>query len=239
MSTAELTKVDSFGSCLLNPVQNKWVDPGPCQEVFLFDSTSGELACPSCNPTGAAPLGSSILRRELHAEAFLSQPRYLTNAGRLLLDSRDALSALDTNNGVEDVYEFEPAGVGSCSAAEGCVALISSGSDAFDANFLTMDASGDNVFFTTRNQLLPADTDQLIDLYDARMDGGIVEAPAQPPCREETCQPPSQPSPPRPAASSATYEGPGNAPAKHKKHKKKKHKNAKRKQAKTKRGGSK
>ncbi|HET7444373.1 MAG TPA: hypothetical protein VFJ57_06915 [Solirubrobacterales bacterium] len=240
-SEAELTGLDSFGSCLYSPQQNKWVVPGPCQEVFLYDSQTGQLNCPSCNPTGAAPLGSSILRRETHAEAALPQPRYLADSGRLFFDSRDALSALDTNNGVEDVYQFEPQGIGSCAQAGGCVSLISSGSDPFDANFLSMDATGDNVFFTTRNQLLPADTDQLIDLYDARVGGGIAGPEPQDPCGEESCQPPPPPAPARPSPDSASVEGPGNAKPKKQKNKKKKHKkqNNKKRQTKSKRGGSK
>ncbi|HET7443600.1 MAG TPA: fibronectin type III domain-containing protein, partial [Solirubrobacterales bacterium] len=243
-SEAELTGVNSIGSCVFDAKQGKWVLPGPCQEVFLYDSQTGQLSCPSCNPTGAAPLGSSIMRTELHAEAALPQPRYLTDSGRLYFDSRDALSALDTNNGVEDVYQFEPQGVGSCVTAGGCVSLISSGSDAYDANFLTMDASGGNVFFTTRNQLLPADVDQLIDLYDARVGGGIAEPEPQPPCQGDGCQPPTPPVPARPLLGSSSFEGPGNAKPKKQnnnkqKNKQKKHKKKnKKKQTKSKRGGS-
>jgi hypothetical protein len=233
-SEAELTGVDSFGSCIFSPQRNKYVDPGPCREVFLYDSLSGHLTCPSCNPTGEAPLGSSILRREQNAVGALPQPRYLTDAGRLLFDSRDALSALDTNNGVEDVYEFEPQGVGKCSVLGGCVSLISTGRGAYDANFLTMDASGENVFFTTRNSLLPADVDQLIDLYDARVEGGIAEPEPAVPCQGEGCQPPPPPPPIDPSPSSSSIEGPGNASGKkkHKQQKKKKHKSGKKKKGK-------
>ena len=41
------------------------------------------------------------------------QSRYLSDAGRLFFNSADALVPLDTN-GKEDVYEYEPAGEGSC-----------------------------------------------------------------------------------------------------------------------------
>jgi hypothetical protein len=47
------------------------------------------------------------------------------------------------------------------------------------------------VFFTTRERLVGIDTDDQIDLYDARVDGGIPAqnppAPA-PPCEGEACQ---------------------------------------------------
>jgi len=243
-SEAELTGIHSIGACKYDPQLNKYVIPAPCREVFLYDSQSGQLTCPSCNPSGAAPLGGSILDVELHATASLLQPRYLANSGRLYFDSRDALSSLDTNNGVEDVYQFEPLGVGSCSEAGGCVSLISTGRGPYDANFLTMDSSGDNVFFTTRNQLLPVDIDQLIDLYDARVGGGTAEPPISLPCQGEGCQPLSLPPPVNPSPSSTSVEGPGNATGKKKQNKKKskKHKNGKKKnkkQAKSKRGGSK
>lgn len=246
-SKAELTGINSIGACVLDPDQNKYVDPGPCREVFLYDSQSGKLSCPSCNPTGAPPLGASILRTQLQADGWLSQPRYLTNSGRLLFDSRDALSALDTNNGVEDVYQFEPQGVGSCTEAGGCVSLISNGRGAFDANFLAMDSSGDNVFFTTRNQLLPPDVDQLLDVYDARAGGGVAEPEPPNVCQGEGCQPPSPPSPLDPTSSSTSVEGPGNATKtkqsnkkkNNSKKKKKQKKKSKKKPARSKRGGSK
>ena len=56
----------------------------------------------------------------------LYQSRYLSDQGRLFFDSPDALVPHD-KNGKEDVYEYEPEGLGSCHASPGCVALISSG----------------------------------------------------------------------------------------------------------------
>lgn len=189
LSTAPLTGVDNVGPCLLET--GKYVD-APCSEVFLYDSATGELLCPSCNSSGAAPLGRSLLRWIEHVPGSLPQPRYLTDSGRLYFDSGDSLTYFDTNAGVEDVYQYEPQGVGSCTREGGCVSLISAGRGAVDSNFLAMDASGENVFFTTRDRLVAADQDDLIDLYDARVGGGFA-AEAQPPipCSGETCQPPT------------------------------------------------
>ena len=39
--------------------------------------------------------------------------------------------------------------------------------------FLDASASGDDVFFATRERLAPTDTDELVDVYDARVDGGF------------------------------------------------------------------
>lgn len=187
------------------------VADAPCHEVFLFDSATGHLSCPSCNPTGEAPLGNSILRRIESERFWQSQPRYLTDSGRLFFDSQDRLSPRDTNGKVEDVYEAEPDGVGSCALVGGCVSLISPGTGAVDSNFLAAEESGANVFFTTRERLVSSDTDELIDVYDAREGGGFAsesESGASE-CQGETCQP-SLGVPNEPSSSSSSLEGAGN-----------------------------
>jgi hypothetical protein len=183
---------------------------GAASEVFLYDSQSDELICPSCNPSGTRPLGFSALRR-IKGGGALSQPRYLSDEGRLLFDSRDSLSVFDTNEGVEDVYEYEPDKVGTCKRAEGCVSLISPGSGSYDSNLVTVDEDGKNVFFTARDQLTLPDKDELYDLYVAREDGGIPgeTAKADSECQGEACQPAAiAPNDPTPA--SAGFEGDGN-----------------------------
>jgi hypothetical protein len=54
-----------------------------------------------------------------------------------------------------------------------------------------MDEGGANVFFTTRDRLVPADTDELLDLYDAREGGGFPGASgtAGSECGDEACPP--------------------------------------------------
>jgi hypothetical protein len=210
ISRAPLTGYDNTGICTFDGFKKEYVS-GPCLEVFLYDSASGELLCPSCNPSGARPLGGSILRLLLGAEGSLPQPRYLTDDGRLYFDSRDSLTPFDTNEGVEDVYQYEPEGVGSCTREGGCVSLISAGHEPIDSNLLAVDETGKNVFFTTRDQLVLKDRDDLIDLYVAREDGGIAaETEAGTPgCQGEACQPlavvPNDPTP-----GTATLEGAGN-----------------------------
>lgn len=183
----------------------------PCREAFLYDSASGHLTCPSCNPTGEAPLGPSTLRRIGAAGEWQPQSRYLTDSGRLYFDSQDRLSPRDVNGRVEDVYEAEPQGTGSCVRATGCVSLISPGTGAVDSNLLAVDETGANVFFTSREALVPSDSDELVDLYDAREGGGFAgETETQPAeCLGEACQPPvSAPNDSTPG--SASFEGAGN-----------------------------
>ncbi len=207
-SAGRLTGYDNVGPCNGNQPAGI-IEPGPCQEVFLYDSTTDRLACASCNPSGATPLWRSYLPL-INGGGMFAQPRYLTDSGRLLFDTGDSLSPLDTNEGVEDVYEFEPQGLGSCEGEGGCVALISAGRESVDSNFVAMDEDGNNVFFTTRDRLVGKDTDELMDLYDARIGGGIAaETETQRgECQGEACQPPpAVPNHPTPATSAPAGEG--------------------------------
>jgi hypothetical protein len=185
---------------------------GPCDEVYVYDSDTNKLACASCNPSGVSPLGPSVVPLLENAPLAFSQPRYLTDAGRLYFDSHDSIVPEDANSGVEDVYQYEQNGTGSCDREEACVGLISAGHGAYDSNFLATDATGANVFFTTRDQLVAVDHDDLVDVYDAREHGGIA-AQSEPVkstgCGGETCQSPGVPVA-GPAPGSLSFEGPGN-----------------------------
>jgi hypothetical protein len=106
----------------------------PDEEVYLYSAASGRLVCPSCNPSGARPVG--VEYKELDGKLVggdrvwdsstwiaanipgwtpyttsgtLYQSRYLSGDGRLFFNSGDALVSQDVN-GTEDVYEYEPAG---------------------------------------------------------------------------------------------------------------------------------
>ena len=211
LSTAPLTGFDNTGPgsarCLL---AGATFTPGPCAEAFLFDSGTGKLICASCNPGGAAPLGWAQLPL-IEGPGSLPQPDFLTDSGRLYFDSGDSLSQFDTNQGAQDVYQWEPGGTGTCTREAGCVALISAGREGIDSNFATADSSGKNVFFTSRERLVAADQDELIDMYDAREFGGFSSESQLPPseCQGEACQ--ALPAtPPEPPPASSAFYGPGN-----------------------------
>ncbi len=211
-STGQLTGYDDIGLC--SRITNSIVD-GPCQEAFIYDSATRKLSCASCDPTGEPPLGDSTLRRIEGAPGPLPQPRYLTDEGRLYFDSADSLNSRDTNDGVEDVYEFEPQGAGregTCRREAGCIFLISAGTGTADSNLIAVDENGANVFFDTRDQLTLKDKDELLDVYDAREGGGISGETevARAECQGESCQavvsPPSYQTP-----GSFSFAGAGNA----------------------------
>jgi hypothetical protein len=144
------------------------------------------------------------------------------------------------SNGKRDVYVYD-------SEAE-TLRLISTGQCNCNSYFLNASPGGRDVFFTTRQQLVRSDNDDLVDLYDARVGGGIAAQNAVPPaeCQGDACQPP--PSPPSGITpSSLGFAGPGNPPVAHKAKKAKKHKKrrahkkraAHKRAAKHNRGGSK
>jgi hypothetical protein len=209
------------------------VNGRPDAQVFVFDATAngglGELSCSSCNPTGARPRGKMIYLADSGAFQYWSaalipgwvsfdRPGDLLSAdgSRLFFNSHDALVRGDTN-GKTDVYEWQTAGSGDCTQAspsyseanEGCVTLISSGESPEDSEVFDATADARDVFFTTQSSLLPQDYG-LIDVYDARVNGGFP-APPNPPtvCEGEACQgTPAAPNDPTPASSS--FRGAGN-----------------------------
>src|SRR6202042_1238487 len=95
---------------------------------------------------------------------FRHQPHYLSDSGRLFFDSNDALVPQDVD-GTQDVYQYEPTGVGDCQSmsatfnadSEGCVGLISAGTSAEESVFLDASESGGDVFFMTFSRLAPQD----------------------------------------------------------------------------------
>jgi NHL repeat len=227
MSAAPLTGYDSDlrsgGKCTIE---------GPaCREAFLYSADSESLTCASCNPTGQRPLGPSnlsLLRPGLGGP--FPQPSNLSadGSGRLFFESQDTLSPRDQNGHIQDVYEWEPNGVGSCKRPDGCVYLISSGQSPGDSMFVDATPSGKDAFFITREQLVLRDKDEQLDLYDARVGGGIAED-TTPPCLGEACRGPLSGAPEQPGPTTSSFAGPGNEkPKKQKKKKKRKHKSHKR-----------
>ncbi len=188
-------------------------------EIYLYDGMSGKLVCASCNSTGARPTGSSRLPAwdEYSLNRYVYQPRYLSNEGRVFFDSTEALVPQDVN-GLEDVYEYEPAGVGTtCDTEPGCLSLISGGAGSEASSFVDASVSGDDVFFITKDQLVAQDFDHLHDLYDAHVCASAEPcaapaAAASPPCNSgDGCKAAPTPQPAVfGAPASATFSGAGN-----------------------------
>jgi hypothetical protein len=189
--------------------------PAQCEEVFLYDASTNHLTCVSCNPSGARPLGPSGIPggtpwRTVN-ELGTYQSRVLSTEGnRVFFDSRDALAS-QTANGAQNVYEWEQDGTGTCTLEGGCVFLLSGATGAGDSSFVDASANGDDVFFVTRANLVEGDTDQLQDLYDARVGGGFpAPASALPACEGESCMQPASPALLASSLASTTLSGVGN-----------------------------
>ncbi len=225
----------------------------------------GTLTCASCDPTGARPVGVAhntntgagelvdgfnvwdngrVLAANVPGwtpyadREALYQSRYLSDSGRLFFNSSDALVPQDSN-GNEDVYEYEPVGVGSCGEGSsgssvykpargfevegrvgeepaGCVALISSGVGYGESAFLDASETGGDVFFLTAEKLVRRDVDTSLNVFDAHVCTAravcVTEASPSPECRTvEACRAAPSPQPEVfSVPASATFNGPGN-----------------------------
>ena len=171
-------------------------------EVYRYDASTGELACVSCAPAGVAPSGDAYMsynsdtasptgEEVRHANGGSSDPMTTletrgmsADGSRIFFDTPNALVRQDTN-GVRDVYEWE----------NGKVSLISSGTSPEPSFYFDSSESGGDVFFATAAGLVPGDTDEAYDVYDARIPRpGDNRPPVAVPCKGAVCQgPPSTP----------------------------------------------
>lgn len=211
-------------------------------EFYRYRAGDPGPTCVSCNPTGIAPgfaprLGSiypSVVAPT--NPASLAARNLSADGDRVFFETTAALVAEDTN-GEEgcapsgsaiqqfpsclDVYEWEAQGSGACGAEEavaqgGCLYLLSTGREKEPALFADASADGNDVYFFTRSRLVGDDEDQLRDLYDARVGGGLAAqntALPAPPCEVEACKAQATPPPVTPSPGSASFVGPGNQAA--------------------------
>jgi WD40 repeat protein len=196
-------------------------------QLHRYDAVHDRLACVSCTSSGTLPadpatlqsISTGFLGHILTERAILL--RNLSGDGsRVFFESSAALLPRDTN-GVQDVYEWEQQGVGSCqsssetfsAASGGCLYLISSGTSSEPSYFADASASGDDVFFFTFQPLVGQDQDDNVDIYDARVGGGFAAQsppPAPVACEGEGCRPVAGGAPVFGAPVSATFTGAGN-----------------------------
>jgi hypothetical protein len=188
-------------------------------EVYLYSAATGELVCASCNPSGEPEPGGSGGSIEVGGGAPGPDledrlRRNLSDDGaRLFFNTDEALVPRDTN-GLPDAYEYD--------AASGQVALITTGTAAKESAGLSTGAtvgfadaspSGDDVLFQTRQPLVGIAQAGVMNIYDARVGGGLASQnpPAPPaPCTGNSCRSETAPLPSQPNSASAGFVGRGN-----------------------------
>lgn len=189
------------------------VDPvtsAPHREVYFFDANAGGPECASCRGPGPALADSSLRALSAGASgvpatgpADLIHRNLLPNGSRVYFDSRERLLQGDVNGDEPDVYQYDT------SSAE--LSLISSGQSGSPSIFAGASPDGRDVFFTTRQQLAASDEDELLDMYDARVDGGFPAPPNPlPPCEGDACQGEVTPPPGIVPSASGAVTGSGN-----------------------------
>jgi len=197
-------------------------------ELYRYSASDGDVVCVSCNPSQASPKSAPTLTSILTSATVPSPAPYLSrnmssDGTRVFFETTEKLVSADIN-GEKDVYEWEASNTGSCgSSTQGCLYLLSTGKSSTPSYFADADDSGRNAFIFTGERLVSQDKDQLVDLYDARVDGGIsAQNPGPPglPCEGAACRGPGTESPTLLSPGSTTYVGPGNSKPSRKKHRK-------------------
>jgi hypothetical protein len=184
-------------------------------EIYVYKYDTGKLTCASCNPSGSLPQSmagftangyvdgiSAYTATELEYTNY--KTRALTEDGRyVFFDTGDALLPQDTN-GQRDVYQYD--------TETGQLHLISGGACNCVSTFIDATPDGSDVFFVTSQDLVRTDNDTNSDVYDARLNGGIMSQNVAPPapCESDDCQGPAKAPPAFSLPTSSTFAGAGN-----------------------------
>jgi hypothetical protein len=179
----ELLKPATGGDVVLSSI------PGhPTVAVYVYDEGSETVSCVSC-PSDGEPQTTNAAVQEVLPDGVLTSGtlgddlpvNFTSRDGRFVFfTSQQPLVPQDTN-GLPDVYEYD--------ADARAVKLVSSGTGENGSWFQAASANGSDVFFLTKEKLTGWDTDTAMDLYDARINGGLAEPPVlAPPCDGDACQ---------------------------------------------------
>jgi hypothetical protein len=197
-------------------------------ELYLYDAgrplSSRNPVCVSCNPAQTPATANvhltdqnvNLVAAPNSRNAFVTH-NLSSDGRRVFFETTEPLLPGDANL-QDDVYQWEADGAGSCEGEAqngGCLSLISTGQSTQRSYFGDASANGDDIFFFTRQSLVSQDQDNNVDLYDARVEGGIPGqnppvAPAE--CAQEAaCRGTSSNTPPVfGTPSSTTFSEPDN-----------------------------
>jgi NHL repeat len=177
-TTEQVTDYDNRNEAAC-PARGEGNSAGRCNEVYVYDADADTVECASCPGDGSPSIGNALSGGVAKIELSGYVPRLVNDAGQVFFDTASPLVPGDTN-GTRDVYEFD----------HGDVRLISGGRPGAVSRFADASADGRDVFFTTTAQLVGQDRDNEIDMYDARIGGGIraQEGPLNDSCEGLGCR---------------------------------------------------
>ena len=158
-----------------------------------------------------------------------------TDGSRVFFETIDGLDGADTDGldgcpvvgsfnqelpSCRDVYQWQAPNTDGCERQDGCLYLLSPGNDDSPSFFAGASASGDDAFIFTRAQLVGSDQDQLRDVYDLRVGGGLASQYPVPPTicdAADSCKLGPTAPPPTPSPGTAGFQGAGDPLPKRKK----------------------
>jgi Tol biopolymer transport system component len=201
---------DTYGRLITSGPQ---ADTDEAQDVYRYDSDTGQLvrvsvgeaSFPASNNGNTPGMNALIPAPDnIVTGAFASQEDWSraisADGSTIVFTTPEQLQANDVDTGSKPSCTQEAGGDTGCDVYEwheGVVGMVSDGHTAESVNNTSyygavgMSASGSDIFFLTRTRLVGQDTDQLVDLYDARINGGFpASPPPEPSCTagEWTCQ---------------------------------------------------
>jgi hypothetical protein len=186
-------------------------DTSVVPQIFEYDAASEELVRISTGSvayelqgTESANTYASVIPYQKYASENVSPAQAGTSlvvsgdGSTVAFESNAALTAeavpasraaaeSSEKKGAWNVYEYRSTVDAGGTIGDGDVYLISDGVNRNPAAVLGVDASGQNVFLTTGDRLVPEDTDTQVDVYDGRVDGGFTEPDPPAGCVAEAC----------------------------------------------------
>ena len=182
-------------------------DTSAAAQLFQYDSATERLARVSVGQNGYDDNGNG-------AVAIGPLGGYQSEDGsRVFFDSTVPLvPAAAASAGFNSVYEWQADGAGACAESQGCVYLISDGHDTHGrgTTLAGVTPTGSDVYFETSDQLLPADTNTQLTVYDARAQGGFPAATESTECHGDPCQGEKSPAPTATGPATPNFHGPEN-----------------------------
>ena len=127
--TARVTP-DGHSVVFISTTRPTGYDSAGFREAFVYDALDKSLVCASCDPSGAPPsvgvpsdsdIGAYLPTTYDYYGATFMERAISDDGSRLFFETKQPVVPQDAN-GLQDVYEWEKAGAGSCalSSVKGC-----------------------------------------------------------------------------------------------------------------------